>query len=335
MGRLKEFVNSYKKNEDIRCFEALERDVKGLIEYASGLVYNIENAKAEHIPSFVGRVLEKGPVFLDYMILEATTTPKPTTDIEDYVSAKSLNVLLYAIKVGRFLNYNEDSLKELGIAAFLHDTGLLKLEGDVRNRLYKKGEIPDNERGEINRHTEYGKNIAKKIGFDDSIANIICQTHSKLNKQIAEAALIIGACDRFDASVSPRDDRKKPSFKEKMEYIEKGYSESGRRITNAVMGALGFYSIGEVIRIGSFGDGIVIGVSGKEMNGGIMSPFVFMPIKRYNSGQRVSAYELDFSKDGLSYQISGSIDDVTKKKGLIIFLKEYSSSSGVNNIGYR
>ena len=249
-------------------------------------------------------------------------------NIEDYVSAKNLNVLLYSIKVGRFLKYDEDSLKKLGIAAFLHDTGLLKLEGDVRDKVYVDGEISDDERGEINRHALYSSGIAKNIGFDGSIANIICQTHSKVNKQVPEAALIIGACDRFDASVSPRDDREKPSFKKKVEYIKEGYSESGRDITKAVMGALGFYSIGEVIRIGNFGGGIVTGVSNKEANGEKMDPVVFMPIKVYGSGQKAPACEIDLSKDGFSYQISGSIDNIAKKKELIISLKEYLRSSG-------
>src|SRR5690625_2651796 len=78
------------------------------------------------------------------------------TDIliaDDYTFQHSINVTIYALSIGKKLNFSEDELLELGTGAILHDLGKIFIDQEI---LKKSGKLTTEEFAEIKRHTQLG-----------------------------------------------------------------------------------------------------------------------------------------------------------------------------------
>lgn len=129
----------------------------------------------------------------------------------------SLQVAIYAIKLGILLKLDSEELLKLGTAALLHDVGFKKLSFQP---ICKDSPLNEDEQKEVELHPIYGVDILKKNHITDvSILDAVKHHHerydgsgypNKLPKiHISQFASIIAICDVFDALTNERPHRKK------------------------------------------------------------------------------------------------------------------------------
>lgn len=134
------------------------------------------------------------------------------TAYDYYTHTHSINVCIYSLSLGSYLELTPIILEELGMSALLHDLGKSKVDSKITN---KKGHLTDSEFEEMKHHPLYGYTIALKIGVRDcNILDGIRHHHEKLDgsgypdgligKHLTLFARIIGVCDVFDAISTKR-----------------------------------------------------------------------------------------------------------------------------------
>ncbi|MFT5836109.1 MAG: HD-GYP domain-containing protein (c-di-GMP phosphodiesterase class II) [Sulfurimonas sp.] len=139
-----------------------------------------------------------------------------------YTHTHSINVSIYALSLGSFLDLKVEELSALGEAALLHDLGKSKIDVDIIN---KSAELSDEEFKEVKKHPTLGYTLGLKLGIKNrNVLEGIRHHHEKMNgkgypfgmrgKNIPYYARIIGICDIFDALTSTR------SYKEAMTAFE-------------------------------------------------------------------------------------------------------------------
>ena len=156
-----------------------------------------------------------GTIFSDKHAIESMIK---ITAYDYYTHTHSINVCIYSLSLGSFLELDEATLEELGMSALLHDLGKCRVNPDITN---KNGKLNDREFEEMKHHPLYGYAIALKIGIHDRrILDGIRHHHEKLDgsgypdglagNNITLFARIIGVCDVFDALSTKR------SYKDRM-----------------------------------------------------------------------------------------------------------------------
>ena len=137
-------------------------------------------------------------------------------DLEDYLVVHSVNVCILSLEIGRGLNYNRQMMLDLGLGAFLHDIGMIK----ISNILEHKRKLYIAEYNEVKEHVNYGVKILNDLDQSNSkIASIIRDHHERRDgsgylkglsgEQVDESARIVGLADVYDAMVHSRPHRNK------------------------------------------------------------------------------------------------------------------------------
>jgi len=133
------------------------------------------------------------------------------------VLSNMVNTAILSLTIGRGLKYTPDDLLRLGLAAILHDVGMVLIPADI---LSKQGPLSLDERDLIKRHPEQSAQAIRQSGADAAwIADIVAQEHERWGGQgyprgltgaeIHECAQIIGLADTFEALLHTRPHRKR------------------------------------------------------------------------------------------------------------------------------
>lgn len=129
-----------------------------------------------------------------------------------YTHTHSINVSIYTLSLGSYLDITGKDLEVLGMAAILHDLGKSKIDYEIIN---KNGKLTDDEFVQMKQHPALGHEIALRLGIEDErILSGIRHHHEKMDgggypdnlkeDQISQFARIIGTCDVFDALSTKR-----------------------------------------------------------------------------------------------------------------------------------
>ena len=205
---------------------AIAKSTTFSFEEKSSVLYD----KAEEVmdqlfedPESVGKVDKVKDIVDDmlYIILDEDFTIESMMTLathDYYTHTHSMNVSMYSLSLGYFLNFSKEQLEELGEAALLHDIGKSKVDPSIIN---KNGKLDDDEFLEIMNHPAWGQEIAQNLGVTNKkVLFGIRHHHEKLDgsgypdgirgDSIPQYARIIGICDVFDALTTNR------SYKEPM-----------------------------------------------------------------------------------------------------------------------
>ena len=82
-------------------------------------------------------------------------------DIPDNLAAHSVNVCIYALMLGKGVNYSRKQLIELGITAILHDVGMVFIPQEI---VEKNGKLTASEIEKIKKHPYYTYKILQALG---------------------------------------------------------------------------------------------------------------------------------------------------------------------------
>ena len=132
-----------------------------------------------------------------------------------WTAGHSERVTELALKIGKVLNFDSDSLEKLQRAAFLHDIGKIGVPVAV---LDKPARLTDEEFGLIKRHPDLGAKIIEPISAFSEIIPMVVQHHERFDgkgypdgltgEEIHQSARILAVADVFDALSSDRPYRK-------------------------------------------------------------------------------------------------------------------------------
>lgn len=228
--------------EDVNATKAILRDL------AIGKELNFDNVK-----TITGNIYERlGDVS---SIIECINSIKVA---DQYTYSHSVNVAVYAMLLGKWMNLSRLQIKDLAMAGLLHDIGKSKISTEIIN---KKGPLNESEFDIVKRHPIYGYDIIKNIAeISMEVKRAVILHHEKengtgypfgiLGNKKNLYAKIITAADIFDAITSERVYKEKQTpfsaFKE-MEKI--GYDIVDPKVMGVMFDNMPRYYIGSKVKL--------------------------------------------------------------------------------------
>ena len=160
--------------------------------------------------------------------LESIVALTNAVEMRDPYTKEHLNrVEKYALLIARGMNISKDNMIELKYACSLHDIGKIYIDTD----LLKKIKLAPNDLEEIRKHSERGAKIIEGIKFLEGVKGAVLHHQERYDgkgypkglkgDEIPVLARIISVADAFDAMTTTRPYKKKMSFKEAMDEIER------------------------------------------------------------------------------------------------------------------
>lgn len=133
-----------------------------------------------------------------------------TKDEGTYVHSLAVSALM--MKLAGLLDYDEDMVRELGVAGLLHDVGKLMVPNAILN---KTGSLEAEERRLVRNHPEIGYRLLKEQGSVSEIILDICRFHHEVldgsgyplglkAEQLSPEIRLSTVCDVFEALTSAR-----------------------------------------------------------------------------------------------------------------------------------
>jgi len=252
------------KSKEEKAGEKCQEISNRLFEFVKGVM---EAAKAENSftleegSKLISEIL-KDPNLLDCLYANTLAYQNPG----DLLVYHSLNVFIYSVKVGLELGYHGRQLLELGLAAMLHDIGMIK----VPEEIIKKGNLLSEEELDIiKKHPVYGHEIIMKLGREYMwLAEAVLQEHEReqgqgypkgiKGDQIREYAKIIGVADVYEALTHPRPHRREAVPYEAIREMKDSFPTG---ILKALLIQLTIYPLGCYVKLNSNVIGRVVAVN--------------------------------------------------------------------------
>jgi HD-GYP domain-containing protein (c-di-GMP phosphodiesterase class II) len=188
---------------------------------------------------------------------------------DNYLPGHMVNVTIMCLQLGLGLGYNKSRLNKLGLAAFLYDIGMVRLE-DIS---LKSSSLLPQERDKIHSHPFYSSDILSGVKeISDVVITAIKQHHERMNGQgypdglrdteISEYARIIGVVDVYEALTHERPNLKKISAHEAIkEMLYSGSASFDRKILKLLIDQIGIYPIGSWVELNTNEIGRVISIN--------------------------------------------------------------------------
>lgn len=148
-----------------------------------------------------------------------------TKDEGTYVHSLAVSALM--MQLARALGYDDDAVRELGVAGLLHDVGKLMVPNAVLN---KTGRLDANERQLVRNHPEVGYRMLKQQGNVSGIVLDVCRLHHEAldgtgyplglkGEKISAEVRLATVCDVFEALTSARPYKKAWSTKDAINWM--------------------------------------------------------------------------------------------------------------------
>lgn len=216
---------------------------------------------------------------------------KAVKGVDNYTYSHSVNVSIYAMLLGKWLNFKEHELIDIITAGLLHDVGKAKIPLEILN---KKGSLTNEEFEVIKKHPVLGYNIVKDLKeISREVKKAVLMHHEKENgkgypmgikgNQKNLYSKIITIADIFDAITSDRVYKERQTPFDAFRELEKiGYDVVDPKIMFVFFTNLPNYYIGSKIKMDTGEEGEVVFIPPQ---------CIYTPIVRINDDY------LDIAKD--------------------------------------
>jgi putative nucleotidyltransferase with HDIG domain len=160
-------------------------------------------------------------------LIELTKIFITAMDIRDpLMSNHSMTVVRLAVATSKVMNWDQEEIKYLEIAAMLHDIGKIWIPESI---LTKKGKLTSEEIGRIRMHPIYGAQILESSGLFEKIIPWIYHHQELWNgsgypdglkqEEIPIQSRIISLCEAFDAMLSGTSTKLKLSIEQALDRV--------------------------------------------------------------------------------------------------------------------
>ena len=178
----------------------------------------------------------------------------------------SVNVAVYALKIGEGLGYNRNQLIDLGVSGLLHDVGMVTLPPD----LFTKGRFSQHDIDILQQHPARGRDILAQLGEDYRwLAEVAYQEHERQDgsgypqqltgNEIHEYAKIIGVADLYAGLTRSRPDRRGMlPFEAVKEILQTRKQEFDPRVVRILLKTLSAFPVGSLVKLNSGAIGRVV-----------------------------------------------------------------------------
>ncbi len=155
----------------------------------------------------------------------------PVKMFSEYTYTHATNVAMISVFQAESLGIDSDLLRDIGVAALLHDTGKMFISNEI---LEKKDKLDEEEFEEIKKHPLHGARYLAKINDVPRLSSIVAFEHHIKYDQSGYPALstngrkqhicsqIIAIADFFDALRSQRPYRESMNVKDILALMKKG-----------------------------------------------------------------------------------------------------------------
>jgi HD-GYP domain-containing protein (c-di-GMP phosphodiesterase class II) len=183
----------------------------------------------------------------------------------DFLANHALNVAFLSCEIGKGMELSYRELCELGVAALIHDIGMLKVD---RNIYMKSEPLTQNERALLEEHPRLGFNHFEQCKKDVPwLLRVILEEHKReqgngypddLMGEQHSYSKIVGICDTFEALTHARPYRKAfhPADAMKMLMAGKGtlYTQHALR---TMIDTLAMFPVGSLVRLNNKKEALV------------------------------------------------------------------------------
>lgn len=187
---------------------------------------------------------------------------------DNYTNFHSVDTGVMATFMGVYSKkYNQFEIKELGIGAFLHDIGKIKIPKNIIN---KPGNLTEEEFNEIKNHPIYGtKILMKNHNFSEKEIDVVAQHHERVDgkgypyglagNEISDYAKITSICDVYNAVRTDRCYRTRIKPNECYELILSGSGSSfDVKMIDIFKASFAVYPLGICVKLSNGIEGYVI-----------------------------------------------------------------------------
>lgn len=194
--------------------------------------------------------------------------------IDEYLYYHSISVCVLMVSFGKYLGFDSQILKEIGLGAMLHDIGTMKVPQEI---LGKKDKLTDEEYDDIKKHVEHGRIILEETeGVTDMSIIAAYQHHERIDgsgypnklqgNEISYAGQAMAIVDVYDALTTQRCFRKliEPTKAIRMIY-EAGGIKFNKELVRKFIRCIGIYPVGSLVSLESGLLAVVISHSESEL----------------------------------------------------------------------
>lgn len=132
--------------------------------------------------------------------------------VDDYTYSHCINVSILCNMFGKWLGFNNETIKDLTIAGMLHDIGKIDIDPKILN---KNAKLTPEEFELVKKHPTFGyEKVMNNSNVNSRMKTAILMHHERMDGSgyplkisgdtIDDFAKIIGICDVFDAMISDR-----------------------------------------------------------------------------------------------------------------------------------
>ena len=183
-----------------------------------------------------------------------------------YLYQHSVNVCILSLYISRSLKYSSEDLQQVGLAALLHDVGLIEYD-DLISQNKRFG--PD-EYNEVKKHPIAGRNIIEKLRgkINMEILDCISQEHERLDgsgypnafeeKDINEKARLIGLVDSYESMMHVRPYRDKFKSEDVIKFFTQQKAGFDYKFLKTLIDLVGVFSIMTPVKLNTKEMGVVI-----------------------------------------------------------------------------
>ena len=182
------------------------------------------------------------------------------------VSTHCVNVAILGVRIARSLNYSEERKMQVGLAALLHEIGVVKLS---RRMVHERGKVDQ----EVRQRPVYSAEILEKLGSEyDWLVQTVRQVYEREDgtgfplglrgKDIREEAKILGIVDVLEACIHERPYRRAMTGYQLFHELTSGATERfASRIVKALLKCFSLYPYNEYVLLNTGEIGKVIEVN--------------------------------------------------------------------------
>lgn len=188
-------------------------------------------------------------------------------DVSKFLVIHSVNVAIYAIKLGAELGFSRKQQAEIGMAGLLHEVGMCKIPDEI---IYKQEPLNNQEFQVLREHPNYGYELLRPLGEKYAyLAECALQEHERIDGcgyprglkggEIHEYAQIIGLVDTYEALSHSRPQGEKIlHFEALQEIIKYGKKCFPRSHLKALLSVFTVFPLHSYVRLNSNAFGKVI-----------------------------------------------------------------------------
>ena len=190
-----------------------------------------------------------------------------TDRIQEFaVSTHCVNVAILGVRIARSLNYREEEKMQVGLAALLHEIGVVKLS---RRIVHERGKVEQ----EVRNRPVYSAEILEKLGSEyDWLVQTVRQVYEREDgtgfplglkgKDIREEAKILGIVDVLEACIHERPYRRAMTGYQLFHELTLGATERfAGRIVKALLKCFSLYPYNEYVLLNTGEIGKVVEIN--------------------------------------------------------------------------